>query len=123
MPRTARLLPQGAGIRFRVFPQPRTVRGFRDPEVLTISPSHGPILSGPRDDIIRVVDAEDKDPYRDDVTGDYRDYPPYRGLVRAPVDPGPGGHFDHFRPGTREFSATALFATVRYVRAVWEHHL
>jgi hypothetical protein len=123
MPRTARLLPQGAGIRFRVFPQLRVVRGFRTPEVLTIAQSHGPIRPGPQDDIIQVVDAEDKEPYRDDVSGEYRAYPPYRGLVRPPVHAGPDGHFDHFRPGTREFSAAAIFATVRYVRAVWEHHL
>ncbi len=123
MPRTARLFPQGAGIRFRVFPQARTARGFRTPEVLTIAQSHGPIRPGPQDDIIQVVDAEDKDPYRDDASGEYRAYPPYRGLVRAPVHPGPDGHFDHCRPGTREFSATAIFATVRYIRAVWEHHL
>jgi hypothetical protein len=123
MPRTARLLPQGAGIRFRVFPQPRTVRRIRAPEVLSIAPTHGPIRPGPQDDIIQVVDAEGKDGYRDDESGEYRAYPPYRGLVRAPVPPGPTGHFDHLRPGTRDFSATAMFATVRYVRAVWEHHL
>ncbi|HEU4439947.1 MAG TPA: hypothetical protein VFT36_11900 [Methylomirabilota bacterium] len=93
------------------------------PEVLLITESHGPIRSGPQDDIIQVVDAADKDPYRDDATGEYHAYPPYRGLVRPPVPPGPDGHFDHFRPGTREFSATSMFATVRYVRSVWEHHL
>lgn len=123
MPRTARLLPQGAGIRFRVFPQSRVMREFPTAEVLTIAQSHGAIRPGPQDDIIQVVDAEDKEPYRDDASGTYRAYPPYRGLVRPPVHPGPDGHFDHFRPGTREFSATAMFATVRYVRAVWEHHL
>jgi hypothetical protein len=123
MPRTAQLYPQGAGIRFLVSPQARTVRGFRAPEVLTIDQSHGVIRLGPQDDSIYVVDAEDKVPYRDDSSGEYRAYPPYRGIVRAPVRPGPDGHFDHLRPGTREFSAAALFATVRYVRAVWEHHL
>jgi len=123
MPRTARLLPQGAGIRFRVFPQSRAARGFSVPEVLLIAQSHGPIRPGPQDDIIQVVDAEDKEPYRDDATGEYHAYPPYRGLVRPPVAPGPDGHFDHFRAGTREFSATSMFATVRYIRAVWEHHL
>jgi len=123
MPRTARLLPQGAGIRFRVFPQSRAARGLSEPEVLLIAESHGPIRPGPQDDIIHVVDAVDKDPYRDDRTGEYRAYPPYRGLVRPPVAPGPDGHFDRFRAGTREFSATSMFATVRYIRAVWEHHL
>jgi hypothetical protein len=123
MPRTARLLPQGAGIRFRVFPQSRAARGFRVPEVLLIAASHGPIRPGPQDDIVQVVDAVDKDPYRDDDTGEYRAYPPYRGLVRPPVSPDPDGHFDHVRPGTPAFSATSMFATVRYIRAVWEHHV
>src|SRR5262245_4170831 len=119
MPRTARLLPQGAGIRFRVFPQSRAARGFSAPEVLLIAESHGLIRPGPQDDVIQVVDAEDKDGYRDDATGEYRAYPPYRGLVRPPVAPGPDGHFDHSRAGTREFSATSMFATVRYICAVW----
>jgi hypothetical protein len=123
MPRTARLFPQGAGIRFRVFPQPRSLRGFRSPEVLAIDQSHGPIRPGPQDDSLYVIDADDKEPYRDDATGEYRGYPPYRGLIRAPAYPGRDGHFDHLRPGTREFSAGAMFATVRYVRAVWEHYL
>ena len=42
--------------------------------------------------------------------------------MRDPVAPGPGGHFDHVTPGTDEFSAAAVFASVRCTLEVWESY-
>ena len=36
--------------------------------------------------------------------------------------PGPDGHFDHVGPGTRQFSAAAVFASVRCTLEVWESY-
>lgn len=121
MPRTARFFPQGAGTRFLVYPQPRTDTDIDCPEVLHLDHVHGRIRPGPQDDSTYVVDAVDKDPYRDD-DGTYLAFPPWEGRARAALAAGPDGHFDQLNPRTRDFSAAAMFATVRYVRAVWEHH-
>ena len=71
---------------------------------------------GPADDRMFVVDAINKKPYSSS------DYPPYRGKKNGPVKPGPDGHFDHLVPGTRDFSAAAMFATVRRVLDIWEDY-
>ena len=72
-----------------------------------------------------VVDAIRKAPYRDAFTGDYIWHPPYpkTKLRDAPVFPGPEGHFDYLQPGTRRFSAAAVYASVRCVLEIWEHFL
>ena len=67
------------------------------------------------------VDAIGKLPY-DRVTR-----PPWRGLQRPAVQPGPDGHFTHLDPDSREFSAATMYATVRRVLDIWEdyfgHHI
>jgi hypothetical protein len=81
----------------------------------------GTIGAGPADQIMRVVDAVDKESYTR-PHGPPRGTPPYTGRVRDPVAPGPDGHFDHVRPGTFEFSAAAVFAAVRCTLEVWESY-
>lgn len=64
-----------------------------------------------------VVDAVCKKPYV--ATGGR---PPYSGSCWSAVRPNAAGHFDRLRPGTRAFSAAAMFATVRCVLEIWEHY-
>jgi hypothetical protein len=48
------------------------------------------------------------------------DLPPFRGLVRRPVSPDEGGHFDYIPDGTPEFEEAHVFGTVRFVLDIWE---
>lgn len=104
-----------AGTRFRIYPQPSTLRGFRYPEIVYINAKPGTIRPGPADERLYVVDALNKLSYAE-AGGE----PPYRGRRRRRVRPGAGGHFSHLRPGTRGFSSAMLFASVRCVLDVWE---
>jgi len=105
------------GTRFLIYPQPKFLRGFSQPEVVYVEGAPGTIGSGPEDSSVYVVDAENKDPYIN--TGET---PPYQGPRYPPVEPGPNGHFDHVEPGTRAFSSTTVFATVKSVLAIWERY-
>ncbi len=95
------------------------------PRVVRVTPRPGAIKAGPEDARIRVVDAIRKKPYRDPVTAEYLWRPPYPNrMPREPrVRPGPGGEFDHVKPGTRAFSAATAYASVRGVLEIWEHYL
>lgn len=106
-----------SGTRFRIYPQPKFLRGFSRPEVVYVNAASGTIKPGPEDRGMYVVDARDKEPYID--TGDT---PPYKGPRYPPARPDGRGHFDHIKPGTRAFSSAAVFATVKTVLAVWEKY-
>jgi hypothetical protein len=112
------------GTRFWIFPQPRGVEGFRKPCLVYVDSRPGTIGPGPADARMYVVDALAKPPYSDEATGEPRWRPPYprRAPRRKPVRPRRNGHFDHLRPGTRAFSAAHVFAVVRCVLEIWEHH-
>jgi hypothetical protein len=113
---------QEAGTRFHLYLQPRTIEGFEDPIKVYLDTRPGTIKAGPDDGSIRVIDAEDKQPYRDDRTWNTLWKPPFDGPAFAPVAPR-DGHFDHVVPGTRHFSAAAAFASIRCALDVWAHYL
>ena len=71
-----------------------------------------------------VLDAIRKVPYRD-TNGTYIWHPPApKSQDRAiPARADPRGQFDHVTPGTRPFSAAAVYATVRCVLDIWEFYL
>ena len=105
------------GTRFLLFPQAPISAKSRPPEIVTVSPPAGSVRAGPQDARMYVADARDKrEPY------DPPYMPPYRGRTSPPVPPGPGGHFDHLRPGTRAFMAAHMYGTVRLVLDIWEHY-
>jgi hypothetical protein len=112
---------QQTGTRFLLLPLPAYVDPDVEPERVVISVPPSQIGPGPADARMFVVDAVNKLPY----STFFR--PPYSGQANAALSPGPGGHFDHLTPGTREFSLATMYATVRRVLDIWEdyfgHHI
>jgi hypothetical protein len=113
------------GARFLIYPQSRTTRGFEMPRVVCMNARPGSIVAGPADRRLYVVDALRKEPYRDVDTGDYVWRPPYpRHKAHVPpVTPSPRGAFDHLKPGTRDFSSAAVYASVRCVLEIWDYYV
>jgi hypothetical protein len=103
------------GTRFLIFAQPRFLRFFEQPEVVTITIPPNQMLPGPADDRMYVKDAINKRPYQFDG-------PPYRGPSNPPVSPGTDGHFDRLDVNSREFSTATMYATVRRVLDIWEDY-
>lgn len=105
------------GTRFLIHSQPSFLAPeFSKPEVVSINVPPGDVMAGPEDDRMFVVDAINKEPYSQ------FNRPPYRGAKNERVKPGPEGHFDHLKPGTREFSAATMYATVRRVLDICEDY-
>ncbi len=104
-----------SGTRFRVFPQPRYLSAFAEPETIRVAVPPDKILPGPADDRMYVTDAVNKQPYAQS------DRPPYRGQANQPVK-AKKGHFDHLDPDSREFLCASMYATVRFVLDIWEDY-
>ena len=102
------------GTRFRLYCQPNNLKGFEEPEKITLSPPAGTVGKGPSDDRIKVVDARGKSLYDD------RSMPPYRGPTNEPATPDESGHFDRLDPKSHEFRAAHAYAVLRKVLDVWE---
>ncbi len=77
------------GTKFRIFPQPRFLPSFTEPETIRVSVTPASIQAGPADDRMYVLDAIDKVPYSRFFQR------PYSGDSHPPVQPGKDGHFDH----------------------------
>jgi hypothetical protein len=106
------------GTRFLVFPQPPFVPGYERPEVVWLSVKPGEVHAGPQDPRMYVaVPAEAKRPYR------FPDLPPVRCRCLLPVEPGPGGHFDHLDPADEAFLGPHAYACVRRVLDLCESWL
>lgn len=104
------------GTKFRVYPQPKFLKSFAEPETLRVSVRARQVAAGPADDRFHVIDAINKRPYGNGET------PPYLGPAHPPVQPAADGHFDHLKPGTRAFSAAHMYAVVRRVLDIWEDY-
>jgi len=107
---------EATGTKFRIFPQPRFLAGITEPELIRIAVPPAQMQAGPADDRMFVVDAINKQPYSD------FDQPPYHGPANPAVQPGPGGHFDHLDPNSREFSCATMYATCRRTLDIWEDY-
>ena len=103
------------GTKFRLFPQPRFLEPFNEPEIVWVSPRAGSIRPGPADDRMYVVDPINKqEPYG------YPYLPPYDEAVHPPVEPNQYGHFDHLDVDSRAFKVAHLYGTLRRVLDIWE---
>jgi hypothetical protein len=105
-----------SGTQFLIFPQPRFLTAFTEPEVVTVSVRPENIKPGPSDDRMFVVDAVNKMPYSKLLR------PPYRDERFKPVEANSEGHFTHLDVNSREFSCATMYATVRRVLDIWEDY-
>jgi hypothetical protein len=105
------------GTRFRLFPQPRFLPGYAEPEVVWVSSPRGTLRAGPGDNRMYVVDALDKQPYPATAL------PGWFGRRNPAAAPDADGHFDHLDPGSRAFGAAHMFGTVRRVLDIWEGYI
>ena len=106
------------GTRFKLFAQPRFLKGFAEPVPVWVSSPRGTVEAGPQDHRMVVVDAINKQPY-----DPLKDLPPWPGPRQPAVAPGPDGHFDHLDPASREFGCAHMFGVVRRVLDIWEGYL
>lgn len=105
------------GTRFLVYPQFPFKGNLPETVVVSLMPSE--IKPGPADNRMYVVDALKKThPYNSDIN--YK--PPYQGVTRKPVQPGPDGHYDTLKPGNRDFNCAAMYATIKRVLDIWEDY-
>ena len=104
------------GTRFLILPLPHYVDPNVEPETIHVSVAPDEIQPGPADGRMFVIDAANKMPYSDFFR------PPFTGQHNPPLQPGPDGHFDHLRRGTREFSVATMYATVRRALDLWEDY-
>lgn len=111
------------GTRFRLYPQPRFLDEYAEPEVITVSSPPGSLGPGPQDDRMYTIFPIGKtDPYGFSAGGDGAAAPPWRGPVRPMAEPDVNGHFDYLEPGTPQFETAHLFGTVRFVLDIWEDY-
>jgi hypothetical protein len=114
--------PRG-GTRFVIYTQWRRRARDYKPEIITLDMRPGRVNPGPSDRSTYVVDARRKRPYTHEQAGRIVAMPPYAKGRRYPmVRPTRSGHFDHLKPGTRQFSAVSAFATVHCVLQIWGHY-
>ncbi|MEM7635332.1 MAG: hypothetical protein AAF299_12270 [Pseudomonadota bacterium] len=112
------------GTRFKLFPQPRFLDDFKEPETVFVSSPAGSLAPGPADDRMYTIFPVDKPrpygiaPGPGDRAGTLS--PPWNGDCHPPAMPDQDGHFDYLEQGTREFEAAHLFGTVRFVLDIWE---
>lgn len=105
------------GTRVRLYPE--YAAGYREPEVVHLSPPPGSVGIGPSDSHFVVANARDKrKPYHAPA-----DMPPYRGPVFAPASPDADGHFDHIPVDRPEFLAVHAWGCARFALDIWEHYL
>jgi len=108
------------GTRFRIYPQPRWLKGVGKPAVIYVNAAPHTIQSGPEDERIYVVDARKKTAYV--LSGGHPPYPRTRSSSFPRVRPDRRGHFANLRAGSRAFSSAMIFATVRSVLEIWERY-
>jgi hypothetical protein len=116
----------GVGTKFRLFPKPPFLHPERPPELVRVSTPPGLIGPGPSDDRIYLIYPVGKHRSYGVNVGPYGTphmyLPPWRGLIRPPVRPGPDGHFDHIPLDTPEFEEAHVYGTIRFVLDAWERY-
>ncbi|MFK7944888.1 MAG: hypothetical protein AB8B85_18535 [Paracoccaceae bacterium] len=112
------------GTRFKLYPQPRFLEEYAEPEVVMVSSPPGSLGPGPQDDRMYAIFPIGKEqPYGFAAEGDSdAPAPPWKGAVHPLAESGPDGHFDHLEPGTPQFETAHLFGTVRFVMDIWEDY-
>ncbi len=109
------------GTRFKLFPQPRFLEEYAEPETVMVSSPAGSLDPGPSDEHMYTIFPIGKpQPYGISPDGDDVLAPPWTGDIHTPAVPDEEGHFDYLEPGTEQFEAAHLFGTIRFVLDIWE---
>lgn len=112
------------GTRFKLYPQPRFLDDFEEPETVYVSSPAGSLSPGPSDARMYTIFPVGKPaPYGISPDPDRSSdalMPPWTGACHEAARPDAEGHFDYLEPGTPQFEAAHLFGTVRFVMDVWE---
>jgi hypothetical protein len=112
------------GTRFKLYPQPRFLDEFSEPETVVVSSPVGSVGPGPSDDRMYTIFPIGKPRAYGIAAGpnDQHDIlsPPWTGETHPPAFPDAEGHFDYLTPGTKQFETAHLFGTVRFVLDIWE---
>ena len=109
------------GTRFKLFPQPRFLEEYSEPETVVVSSPAGSLDPGPADHRMYTIYPIGKPkPYGISPDGKDALAPPWKGEVHPLAMPDEEGHFDYLEPGTEQFEAAHLFGTVRFVLDIWE---
>lgn len=107
------------GTKFKIFPQPRYLEDFKEPETIRVSLPPNEIGKGPSDTRMYVVDAKNKKPY----TNRNGDRPPYKGEYFDPPKPNSEHHYDEIDINSRSFLSTTMYATLRFSLDIWESYM
>ena len=112
------------GTRFKLFPQPRFLDDFEEPEVVYVSSPAGSLGPGPQDHRMYTIFPIGKtQPYGIAAQGGGpAASPPWTGRIHPLAEPDAEGHFDYLDPGSPQFEAAHLFGTVRFVLDIWEDY-
>ncbi len=115
---------EATGTRFLIYPQSPDANQNTQPETVYVSSPAGSLGPGPSDDRMYAVYPKGKQLHyglHANENGEpFMFLPPWHGDKHTPAMPGPDGHFDHLKPGTREFEAAHLFGCARFTLDVWE---
>ena len=115
------------GTRFRLYPQPRFLEEYQEPETVYVSSPAGTLQAGPADDRMYSIFPIGKPrAYGIAATpgeGNEKELaPPWEGEIHPPAEPNEEGHFDHLETGTPQFETAHVFGTVRFVMDIWEDY-
>jgi hypothetical protein len=114
------------GTKFKIFVQPRYVKGFDVPETIRISLKPNEVKKGPSDTRMYVVDVKNKlpfgrgCPYRPqffDKNGNPKDE------YFDPPNPNQEGHYNEIDIYSRSFLSTTMYATIRFGLDLWESYM
>lgn len=116
------------GTKFKIFVQPRYLKGFETPETIRISLKSNEVNKGPSDSRMYVVDVKDKLPFGEgcpydpqfiDSNGNPKDK---KNLLDSPK-PDQDGNYNNIDINSRSFLSTTMYATLRFSLDVWESYM
>ncbi|KAG1580505.1 hypothetical protein G6F47_012629 [Rhizopus delemar] len=116
------------GAKFKIFVQPRYLKGFETPEIIRISLKPNEVGKGPSDTRMYVVDVKDKIPFGMgcpyspqfiDSNGNPKDK---KNLLNPPK-PDNDGNYHNIDINSRSFLSTTMYATLRFSLDIWESYM
>lgn len=116
------------GTNFKIFVQPRYVKGFQVPETIRISLKPNEVGKGPSDTRIYVVDVKDKLPFGEGCPYkpqfiDKNGKPKDKDKLLNPPKPDQDGNYHNIDINSRSFLSTTMYATLRFSLDIWESYM